>query len=1243
MADTQYLPRPEHSLVRARNLALTVFLLAAGSFAAACAQERYPAALWYAQHPPPGPAATTPSPEAPSCPQTHAESLPARLVAMSATASSAPVEILTSDLFDRFNGVCAPCHTSAADPPGEGSFQIAVAGEFATTMTSAVLAHVTQCVCPTSPDPKNPVDPMPPCTSPSGATYADRSEGDAVRQFAEVVQEWIDAGSPPTSFVPPAVAATQAASDGGMSNPFALSSHDGNAMTNIGNCVPNAAMMGQKNSAGLALDAKFAAMQAKASGTPVEIIGLPEHLGDTDLFTLDSNALAQEGVVAYAPGYPLVIDSDGSYRYRKMETRLIVARPDQNNPDGTATPTALFGTYQWNADESDAVLVQTPLNDGLPFADTLMLYDTDEPLAADLLRGQPSNPQTQLLLNIAARHYAIPSSQRCIQCHMGSASQSCVLGFTPLQINRRPTGSGGTIELTGPDELTQLERFVAAGMISGIASPGDVLALEQSQGSRSPRNNYELVAQGYMLGNCAHCHNPRGFPTVQNPVLKDILNFLPGPDGGIFQFPLERYSPRVGRGLTGSTPIPYITPSLVDLPRLDPQSGQQARDPFVTAFPSAVYSVVYAPWRSLIYRNVDSAFAYTDDLALYPHMPMNTAGYDPRAKQILGEWMVSIPAVRKQPQIVEYAYQIDSIAADNVNSPIVDTSPQPYVEVPPGAPTYSQAAVAAQRRLAIFHTGSNPAMPLAPGGTLYSRYEDRGQTDDILDPAVVEDPVCHPVPVGNPANIYPYAEHPHWVTTDLTNPPPPWEPRQPNWPTVLVQQQPPSENTGCGASASAAAAYADQLVAVSLLPDAVLDDVRSFATTPQPFGLWQTKAGCDFSSVPTVQSFAGAARPHWMDVTKPPATAPVYMQSPGATVFKMICINCHGPHADANGRLAQNLATMTGGNALVADFRDGLFGPVGASQATSNRHNAFGLDQVTGLAGFAALSADAQAKWTTEATDDDRAARYMAWMGLGGTSVNIPLAVLQVVAITKVLDQVRTIPASQLSANMLSQAKALCLGLLGPAYDDSLAGSHFDAREGHGYLDASLTNLNHSLIPSNGDAALWLQLCAISNPPPVHVLTLDSTIPQTLDVGTIQSSSFQLAIDENGGLVSAASYPAGVPVGNERGGVDVGGLCTDAPQCQPNLWPWCVDVTSATSAQAAWVASANLPACPASVVAGSKPCVESAKGAACFGNDDGNRWAVRGAINAGFAVYLYVDSLENVGPAPDYNQCSLLP
>ena len=42
--------------------------------------------------------------------------------------------------------------------------------------------------------------------------------------------------------------------------------------------------------------------------------------------------------------------------------------------------------------------------------------------------------------------------------------------------------------------------------------------------------------------------------------------------------------------------------------------------------------------------------------------------------------------------------------------------------------------------------------------------------------------------------------------------------------------------------------------------------------------------------------------------------------------------------------------------------------------------------------------------------------------------------------------------------------------------------------------------------------------------------------------------------------------------------------------------------------------------------------------------DDANRWAIRGAINAGLAVYLYIDQLSKglVAPKPLYNQCELL-
>jgi mono/diheme cytochrome c family protein len=1279
-----------------RRTGSLIFLLILGALGgglllalAGCAEEEDPLSLAGADAGAGTDASTiaeTPSKGVRVCTQTHAEALPARLVAMSTSAPTSGNTILASDLFQTFNEVCSPCHTAASDPPGQGGFQIAKPGDFASKMTQQVLDHVTHAVCPSPVDSTNPYEAMPPCSSQAGSaypSYAARPTGDAIKAFATVVQAWLDAGAPAvfTESTTSASAAPDGGADAAPATSYALSPANGNAMTNLGNCVPSPALMGVQETKAAALDTLFAAAHAEKSGTPEQIIGLPANLSDTDLFTLDSSVLAQYGVIAYAPGYPLwsdnagklryvrvprgqsihfnkttqqfeippntrfyktfmkqIIDTDGSYRYRKIETRLIVSRPDTNNPDGTAmAQTALYGSYKWDPnDESKATLITTQLHDGLPFGDTILLYNTNEPLAADILNGQPTDPANALLLSNAARHYAIPSSQRCVQCHMGSPSQSFVLGFTPLQINRMPTGTHGVIEETGPDELTQLQRLIDAGVITGVDSPADLLPLEQSQGTRTPRNREELLAQGYLLGNCSHCHNPRGYPTVQNPILSNVLDFLPaaGPLGGIFQFPLERTSPRIERGVSGSTPIPYITPSLVDLPRSDPGTGGPEADPFVQA-PDPAW-IDYAPWRSIIYRNVDSPFAYADDNALFPHMPMNTPGYDPRAKQILGDWMVSIPAARKHPELVEYAYQTGLKAQQNIGSPVVDTSPQPYAEVLPGDPGYAAALTAAQQRLAIFHTGVNPAVPLNGSGTPYSRYADPGRTEDILDPQVEGDPVCHPVPTANvPQYHNPLPEHPHWVTTDLTQAPGMWQPRGSLWPSVLVRRDPPSSSS-CTFGPSQAAAYDDQLKAIDLLQTAALDQVSDFVLKPQPFGLWQQQPGCTFpaATAPPVSSFVGTARPHWMDVVNPAADAPVYMQAPGASVFKMICINCHGPNADSNGRLAQNLATMTGGNALVADFKHGLFGPPGATADTNNRHAVFNP-----LALSADLDAPVPMPWLqaddgTTLGDDDRAARYMAWMGLGGTSVNIPVPVLQIVAITKVLDQQRTLDPSQLSANMLSQAKALCLSLLGPP-GFGTSPPYLDPRPGHAYLDAKVTLLNPTLIPENGDAELWLSLCSLHNPPPVRVVTFAGTIDDTLDVSPINNTSHDFQIT-SGSLIAPSAYPPDAPVGDATGAV--------LPSLTPdNPWPWCVGDTlpgkTATAAQEKFLDASNIPRCPQKSIDALNACIQSDT---CYGNDDVNRWAVRGAINAGMAVFTYVRSIENSSPPPDYNQCSLL-
>jgi hypothetical protein len=1249
-----------------------VFVLAGLVIAmGSCAQEEYPAALWIAQHPSSSSSASIgdaigplPSAGPATCSQALAESLPARLGAMGAggdagadaeaDAGPAGTTYFVEDLYTDFTAICGRCHGQVQ---ALGGFQIATQAQFQTSMTTDVLSHIQSNGGPTDPDP------MPPFDSSAGMPYSQRPDTDPVKQFAELVQQWLMDGSP-ASFVYtlPSTASSQMTTVSTIPIPNAAI---GNAMTNIGNCIPSPGLVGTEQTQSAALDSMFASATAMPAGPGVsaqQMIGLPLHLSETDLFTFDSATLAQYGVIAYAPGYPLwsdnagklryirvprgtsvrfdeatqsfeippntrfyktfmkqIVDTDGSLRYRKIETRLIVSRPDQVNADGTTTPMGLFGSYQWNDDESDAVLVTLPLNSGDPFADTLFEYVTNAPLAADILSGNPADPEEALIEGNAARHYAIPSSQRCVECHEGSESHSFVLGFLPLQINRRPQGTSGVLEEAGPDELIQMQRFIDYGLISGMTSPSDVLPLEKSEGSRAPRNNYELLAQGYMLGNCAHCHNPGGYPSLQNPVLVDVLNFVPGPNSGIFQFSLETTSPRIFRGADGQTPIPYITPSLIDLPRLNNGTGGPLDDVFVsvTANPSGgVYEQMawFAPWRSLIYRNTDNPFAYTDDFALYPHMPMNTPGYDPRAKQIFSDWMVSIPAIRKRPDVPEYAVYSGVASGGIAFGSAVDWSPQPYVEVLPGDPRYSAAQVAAQQRLSILHTGINPDVATGPATAILSRYADRGDTADILDPAVLADPICTPVPVPEPPQILgssggelnePVPGHCHWFPSDSSQPPGPWSPRRPDWASVLVALQPDISPPACGgASAGQQGAETDESTAVTLLQSVTLDSVTNYLTTPVPFGLWEQQSGCDFSSEPTVGSFTSANQPLWMSLDPGLSPdAPVYTQSPGQAVFKMICINCHGPIANADGRLAQNLAIMTGDLAQVADFRDGLFGPVGGAE--SNLHQVFGTSTLE------AAVPSAPASWTG-ITDEDRASRYMAWMALGGTKVQIPIGILDIVAVTQVLDQHRQLQSSGLSANMLSSAKTLCSTLLGrQEYGDT-----------KGFEPTNPVAYSASLIHSNGDAELWLQLCSLNNPPPIHVISANNG-------GVQQVFSDGLFVEDQGGtqLLEASSYPAGAPVGDHRGNTVpyVANNPNTGPDSQTpeNLWPWC-----------------NAPG----TNNGGPQCPDGAMSPAnTFTSDDEEAWTVRGAINAGLGVFLYVKSLETMSsPPPDYDQCQLL-
>jgi mono/diheme cytochrome c family protein len=1195
----------------------------------------------------------------------------------------------TSDLWGSFNTICGGCHVSAS----QGGWQV-TQGTFSTQVTEMqVQQHLIT---------DDPAAYMPP----SGANaepFSQRGPDDPVRLLANLLQLWIAQNSPPGQFFlssPDAGAGATVdggadaggADGGGPQGAYSMTPDVGATLTNLGTCLPNKYVVATTGDVMDRLDSFFA-----------QATTLPDSLAETDLTTLDSDTLARNGVVSYVPAYPLwsdsagkmrhvrtphnqpivfdkstqtfqippntrfyktflkkIIDVTGNEAYRKIETRLIVSRPDTTATDGTVQQNALFGTYIWNDTETKATLQQDPLRDGLPFSDRLITYNIDEPRAAAIVASTPSNLNLDYALDTASppvrRHYAVPGSQRCIECHMGSASASFVLGFSPVQLATHPLGQSGVIEPATGDELTQLQRLIDYNVIVGISSPDDVLPLEKTQLPRTPRNSYELNAQAYMLGNCSHCHNPRGFPTTKAPVLKDLLDFLPRRDGGgIFQFPLDRTSPLRARGVSQDIPIPYITPSLRDIP--EPQSGTYKskyvicpanEDPGTNGWctkPSSskqYLDFVDAPWRSLIYRNTDTPFDYVDDLAIFPHMPMNTPGYDCRVTQIMGDWMVSIPAVNPN-------------AANENNAPDTggpqDDAPQPYTEVLPNDPAYASAQTAAAKRLAQYHAGH--------------RYNFCPDASDIVDPDVTSGTLQSPadVPVFDndvsPPQLVMIADgvpnQPHWVVTDETDPPGPWYPRAgtQDWTNALIANPPVADATGSGVL------QADLQTVVNDLPNVFLDDnTKSVLTTPVPFAVWQPNASCDFSGVPTVGSYQGAERPIWMDYQKLDPDAPVYLESPGAAVFSNICINCHGPQADAKGLLADEISLMTGGNARVADFRSGLFGP--ESAPGMNRTALFSPPNVP--ADFSA-------------TPDDLTARYMSWMALGGTKVQLPPQLLQVVAATQVAGTSRANISISGSANMLQLARQLCANLL-----LSDPNAQFAALGQLPGLFPVHWSASTALIDKNGDAETWMRICTLNNRPIIHVLVPGAggnpklnalpPNPQPSDWTSywsgatglfVTGTSLYFGTDGTGaGSIGAPVYPAGSPFMDQRGQVSTAELASSG-----DLFPMCVreppagsDAHAAADALLQRLAEnatggSVIPYCPAALFATGTDANGNAiaKWRLSTPKDsnqnlsfpDANSWALRGAINAGLAVFLYVDQLSQTGtPHPLYNQCELL-
>jgi mono/diheme cytochrome c family protein len=1288
----------------------------------------------------PSDAGTMPSTSALCSPARSSEPLVPRvdLTGMGASSVGGQDVAYTSDLFGRFYSLCGGCHVDGA----LGNRQIGKSVDaFVAGFDASWLVPVMS---------NDPLKWMPR----PGKAWAERAAKDPVVDFVTYASAWLSAGKPRNVF---AVDDAGATDPGSAAANYTFTQTVASAMTNIGNCVPSSTLFASSTSGIMSsLDERFAGASE-----------LPATLAETDLTSFDSEELAKTAVIAYAPTYALwsagsgklrhirvprgksvtfdkatqsfdipdntrfyktflraVRDRTGETRWRKMETRVIVARADTTDPaTGDARQNALFGTYVWSEDETTASLATQPYRDQTPWADIVRTYVTDELLYQNILdtttgsvdgavalaiRQNKNNPAYRDLL----QHYAIPGRLRCIQCHMGSPTKDFVLGFIPLQVARRATGTGGTYDATGADELNQLQRLVDVGVVTGVTAAADVKPLEESQGARKPRRTAaadgavmttdgELTAQAYMLGNCAHCHNPRGFPSVSKPELA-TLNFLPDDeDGGVFEFALDRMSPLRKRGAASDIPIPYITPSLRDYPtaaagglvRIDNGkslvSGETGALTYTPKFiPGYVHGdsssqtcsdrsadpdlraycgdrttgppIVSAPWRSLIYRNVDTPASYFDDFVPFPRMPMHTAGFDCRAPRIMGDWMVGLPSMRKLVHLASLvpgttapsedalpltatrgrAPVLGALNNGDKDNPPYDDNPQPYMEVRPDSDLYEKALDEARARLVDYHNSVryqycqdviSPDIydPFVPEHKEYPYHPNPHQYQLTYLESPPRDPM-HPDRFIQPRIGVPL--HAHWIDYDPTDPPPPWVPRRTEWEDILVRGRP---DTAVAVGDKpldelAKEPYGQEKVdafmrgraaLVRALNEAELTQkLVDYATTEVPFGLWTVKPGCEqrlAASQKKVSDLKAEEKPAWVTKTKAAGDAPVFMMSPGAAIYRHVCFNCHGPNADGRGLQVDLLAAASEGEARPANFRDGLFGPPG--QPLANIASAFDVSRSGDMSG-AML-------WGS---------RYMAWMALGGTLKRIPQDIIQLVASTPTLGVLRPnlseIPgASDPTGNMLNLAKGLCAYVLPAMTDKGIEDyvakwtlfSHFPSEQYYPPYNGG------PFIEANYDKQMWLRFCSDFSPQAVRVYGRAAA-----GVETVQLLSIYYARDPADPTNPARSYPDNADIWDHERRAQQG-VRSD------NLYPACLHPTGRTSDDV-------MPACDAGFLANGKllwkPTADAAESVQYAANVE--VWKLRGAISAGMAVFSYlrhrVTHPELARLPPYYNQCDQL-
>lgn len=223
----------------------------------------------------------------------------------------------------------------------------------------------------------------------------------------------------------------------------------------------------------------------------------PERLSETGFFTLAKRP--------FSPQYPLWSDGAAKSRWVYLPPGTTIAAGDESAWDFPV------GTKFWKEFTFNGRKVETRFLWRVSAARWVATSYVWNEAGSDAVRA-PEDGVPNAAEVAPGRAHAIPSASDCAACHGSKTTR--VLGFNPLQLSPdRDPNAIHAEPLT--EQMVTLTTLMREGVLAGARA--DIVSHPPRIATQDPETRRVL---GYLVGNCATCHNGNGEIAALAPVLK---------------------------------------------------------------------------------------------------------------------------------------------------------------------------------------------------------------------------------------------------------------------------------------------------------------------------------------------------------------------------------------------------------------------------------------------------------------------------------------------------------------------------------------------------------------------------------------------------------------------------------------------------------------------------------------------------------------------------------------------------